>query len=232
MIRRLHDTADLSWSMVQQGPGDPPPPAPPTPPAPPPSPPTPPRHVADPAAEITRLNDTIANTRAEAAAHRVNANQANEQVAIANARIAELQVETERRVQETRSQMSTEFATERQARIASDVRLALRDAGITIDPSDAAIIMQGMAEGRAITVKDGVVSGLTEAITAFRAAKPSYFAAPTQPSPPAPPVPRAPGAPGAPPANPSLPLGNVKDMPKAEYEAMKRQTVRDLRRMG
>lgn len=83
-----------------------------------------------------------------------------------------------------------------------------------------------------IVAADGSITGIPEAIAAFKTSKPSYFRDGTPATPQGPPAPRAPGAPGAPAANPSPPLANVKDMPKADYEAMKRQTVRDLRRMG
>lgn len=212
--------------------GTPDPPIPPAPPAPapvPPAPPAPPapRHVADPLAEVTRLQGEIANVRAEAAAHRVNERTANESVAAANARIAELQTEATRRETAAREAGTAEATTWKDRTMKAEIKAAALAAGL-VDVDLVPLI----ATAGIVVAADGSITGIPEAIAAFKTAKPTYFrdsAAPPQPgAPPAPP--RAPGAP-APAPTPGPPQGSVRDLSDTDYKAQKRAVLSGLRRM-
>jgi hypothetical protein len=205
-----------------------PPPAPPSPPPAPPAPPAPPRDVADPSAEIARLRGDIANVRAEAAAYRVDGNKAREQVAVSEARIAELQQEAARREEAARAAGAAETNTWKAKAMDAEIKAAALAAGL-VDPDLVPLISK-----TGVTVEaDGTIKGIPEAIAAFKTAKPNYFrgASAEPPPPPAPPAPpRAPGSP-APSPTPHLPLPDIKGMSRADYDKAKRQAIASLRHL-
>jgi hypothetical protein len=187
---------------------------------PPPAPPAPPRAVADPSAEVSRLQGEIANVRAEAAAHRVNERTAKEQVAVAEARIAELTTESTRREEAARAEGVTAANTWKGRAMEAELKAAALSAGLV----DVDLLPLIKREG-IVTAADGSITGIPEAIAAFKAAKPTYFreGAPA-------PAARATGSNTPPPTpNQAPPQSSVKGKPRADYDAQKKAAHNSLR---
>jgi phosphohistidine swiveling domain-containing protein len=139
-------------------------------------------------------NAEVANVRAEAAAHRVNERSANEQVTAANARIAELTQEVTRREEAARAAGATEVTTWKGKAMEAALKAAALAAGLV----DVDLVPLIKKDG-IVVAADGTITGIPEAIAAFKTATPSYFGTRSADPPPAPSGPRAPGSPGAPP---------------------------------
>ena len=219
-----------SWSLprhlggprVELDPNDPPlPPAPPPPPppAPPPvvhqTPPAPPPAPRPPAA-----SDDPAALRAEAAAYRVDARTARDQLAAAQAETERVRLEAEQRVTAatTTAQQTTQV-----------FKNCTRDAELKAAALQEGLVDQdliGLIDKTGIVVgDDGTVTGVTEAVAAFKVKKPSYFTAPS-----APPTRRIGDPTPPPPINPGPPAPtDVRAQSKADYEAAKRAATASLR---
>lgn len=216
----ISDTSQAAWIMVQQGP-DPAPPQPPPPP-PPPAPPAPPVNPNDPNA-VARLNSQIADIRAEAAAHRIDARNATEAVTALQRQLTEAQTAADSRIAAERTTMNATLQTERQARVDAELKAAAAVSGLT----DLELLPLISRSAIVVDPATGTITGIPEAIAAFKTSKPQYFRS-DAPQPGPAPAPRAPGLP-APAPQPAPAQGNVRDLPRNEYEARKRDSVRRLR---
>jgi len=197
-----------------------PPAAAPVPPAPPPAP-----LFADRLAEVTRLQNEMANTRAEAAAHRIGEREAREQVTAANTRIAEIQAEAERRVVEATNASNTRVTTLQNRTIEAELKAAAIAAGLQD------VDLMPLIDRKAITFDDaGNITGIPEAIASFKTSKPAYFAAAAAAAAPAPvrtasPIP-------APVPNQAPPASTVRGMSREDYAAAKKADHNRLKRVG
>ena len=212
-------------------PPSPQPPAPP--PAAPPAPAPPPRYVEPTQRSAPDLERELADTRAEAAARRVDARTAREEADRAREEAARIRQEADARVAAAEAAGNQRAERFRQKAIDAELRAAAANAGLVDLDLLPLISREGVAAD-----DDGNVAGVAEAVERFRAAKPTYFRGaepgptpgPRQPvsSGPRAPVPTpAPGGPTPPPS--------VRDIPRtregrAEYEAKKREALRELRR--
>jgi hypothetical protein len=201
----------------------------------PPTPPAPPAPAAPPAqpAHTKSISDyerDIADARADAAANRISARNATEQVQAAQAQIEQIRQETDRRIAE-----ATTPLTQRQTKLLE--RLSMTE--LKAEAAKAGLVDMDLLplidRSKISVTDDGEVTGVAEAVAQFKQSKPSYFQAATtgQPapaSPPAPqPLPRATGA-TTPPPNPTQtpPSTDVRGMNRADYAAFKRQEIQRL----
>jgi hypothetical protein len=148
--------------------------------------------------------------RAEAAANRVEARNQRERADAAEAaRVADAQA-AEARVQA--ANVAAQQATTKIKNKAADAEL--RAAAVSAGLVDQDLI--GLIDRTGIAVDDeGTVTGVTEAIAAFKAKKPTYFTGPT--APPAAPFRTSASGP-VPPPNPSVPPpASVRTIPKEDY---------------
>jgi hypothetical protein len=108
--------------------------------------------------------------------------------------------------------------------IEAELKAALVGEGV-LDPE-----LVGLVGRDGITVdENGAVTGVTEAVAKFKAAKPNFFRAPAAPAPAPVPAPTSSGNPSAPPANPNPSPTNVKDMSASQYRDYKSGIRRRLR---
>ena len=179
---------------------------------------------------MAALENTIANTRAEAAANRVEARTAKEAEAAARAEITRIQTEANERERVAREAGNTELQATRRQLIDAELKAAAIQAGLT-DPDLLPLI-----DKRAVAYDPATstFTGISEAIAAAKAKKPDWF------NPPAtgrtePPVRATTGSPLPPPApGAAPPVTSVKDIPKTPegkraYEDTKNAAIRSLR---
>lgn len=217
--------------------GDPPPPA--SAPAPAPAPAPQPAPAPAPAARdydpprggrtLEQVERELADTRAEAAARRVDARTAREEADRAKEEAARVRTEADERV--TAAQTAERQVTDRLRgrTINAELRAVAAEEGL-VD-----LDLLPLVDRANISVDDeGNVTGVAEAVQAFKTAKPTYFR--TLEQPPVPPRqtstgPRAPAPPPAP-GGPQ-PLPDVTTIPKtaegrAEYAERMRLARRSL----
>ena len=207
-------------------------PAPPPPPAPSPAPPAAHTTFRDPPAprgerSVEALERELADTRAEAAARRVESRNNAEALDRERARAEQIQRDADARVaaaQETERQRTETF---RRRTIDAELRAAAAAEGI----QDLDLLPLITREGIAVD-DDGNVTGATEAVQRFSAAKPAYF---RQPEPAPQPGQRQPAATGPRPSAAPAPssaapaVADVRALPDAEYRAARLAAVRGLR---
>lgn len=158
----------------------------------------------------------VGDARADAAAHRVAAKAAQEEKAAALAAAKAAQEEAEAKIKAANEQASVKIKAYEPRLIASELKLAAHQAGL-IDLDLLALVKRdGIKIG-----EDGSITGIAEAINAFKESKPAYFktaAAPEQ-------KPPSGHAAPAPAKNPQP--TNIKDLSKEDYA--KRKAAMKLR---
>lgn len=213
------NVAHVDNSNPPSPPPPPPPPPPvqnPNPPSPPPSPPNPPAQaptVAELQARITELNG-------EAAHYRVTARTAKEELAEAQTALtaAQGQSETARTEAQARVEATQKVADKfKGAAISAELKAAAVAAGI-ID-----LDLIDMIPKASLTIDDeGRVTGVQEAVAAYKVAKPTFFQV-------AGPAPRAAsGSLHTPAPNPNPPVKPLRQMTKEEYAAAKAGGLKQL----
>lgn len=204
----------------------PPPPPNPNPPPPPPAPPPPPRATGQTDAErIAQLDRMVADTRAEAAANRVEARSAREAQAAAQTELATLRTQADDRVRQTQEAGNVELQATRARLIDAELKAAAVSAGL-VDVDLLPLIPRGAIKFG----PDGAIQGIVEALADFKGKKPDYFRA--QQAPP-PPPPRQTGSPNPPPnPNPNPPLTSVATLAPKDYREAKAGALRALRGKG
>lgn len=148
-----------------------PPPPPPAPPPPAPPPPAPPPPAPAPTAAPHRDPESqVAELRAEAAHHRITARQERERAEAATQQLEELRTSNAAAVEAARQPLQQKIEKANQRILTTELRSAAVQAGLT----DLDLIP--LLDRSKVTVDDeGVVTGITEAIDAFKKAKPEYF---------------------------------------------------------
>ena len=174
---------------------------------------------ADPASH--RRGD--ADWRAEVAAQRVRAEQAESAIAQKERDIEAARADAERRVQEATAQYQTREQQLQGKLIDTALGAAARAAGL-VDTD----LLPLMDRSGVKLDADGNVQGINEAIEAFKAKKPAFFASQTDNPAPAQ-QPQKTGSPANPPADPNPPLVDVKKMSKSDYDAWWKAEQRRLR---
>ncbi len=199
-------------------------PTPPPSPTPPPVPPTPAPSNGRSLADVER---DLAEVRAEAAARRISARDAEERARTLAAEIEQLQTSVPQQIAQARAEERTRMESLKPKIVDAELKAHLTAAGV-LDPD-----LVGLISRDGITVDDaGNVTGVAEAVAKFKETKPQFFrdlsAAPPAPSPA--PVPRSTsGNPGSPPANPEPRPTDVKGMDAGAYRDWKSQMRRRVR---
>jgi hypothetical protein len=158
--------------------------------------------------------------RAEAAAYRIDARTAREAEAAARAEADRIRQEADQRVA-TAEATAAATISERNQQIA-DARLMAEAATAGLTDLD----LLPMIDRTTIVVDaKGNVTGVAEAIAAFKAKKPNYFTAGGPPPAPRTGNPAPPVTPGSPPPSPAT----ARTLPPAEYRAAQDQAIRALK---
>lgn len=225
----------LAFSLpIQQFDGNEPPPNNPPPPPnnPPPqpqlqAPPPPPPGETD-VQRVARLERALADTRAEAAAYRIDARTSNERQTALQTELEQARAASGQQVEEVRRNADSQVQAERQLRLDAELKAAAVAAGLS-DPDLLPLINKSGVKVDA----SGNIVGIAEAIAAFKTAKPAYFRDMQAPPPPPPPVRTSTGLQQPPPVpGAAPPTTDVRAMPKADYQATKRAALAGLRGAG
>jgi hypothetical protein len=193
------------------------------------APPIPPRQAGQTDQDrIAVLENTVANTRAEAAANRVEARTAKEQVDAANAEITRLKTEADNRERTAREAGNTELQATRRQLIDAELKAAAIQAGLTD------LDLLPLIDKKAVSYDPatGTFTGISEAIAAGKTKKPDWFKPAAAPA--AAPVRASTGSPLPPPApGAAPPTTSVRDIPKTPegkraYEQQKKDALRSL----
>lgn len=180
---------------------------------------------------MLRLERALADTRAEAAAYRIDARTSNERQTALQAELAQAREQGTVREQEIQRNADTHVQNERLLRIDAELKAAAVSAGL-VDPDLLPLIPKAGIKVDA----NGNITGLSEAIATFKTSKPAYFrdvAAPPLP----PPVNTGLRTPPPPPGS-VPPVTSVMDIPrntpegKRAYAEAKRAGLAGLRAAG
>lgn len=186
--------------------------------------PTPPAPAPDPTAG-TRSRE--AELRAEAAAERVARRKAEEQGATLQSQLDALRAESETKLQSAVAKVTERLSKIQQRAVDAELKAAAQAAGLVDLDLLPLLDRSGVKVG-----DDDSISGVAEAIEAFKVKKPDWFKAPAAAATTA--APAAPTTTGRPvPAAAGTGTGtgqkDVKKMTPEEYSAFKRKTLGDLR---
>jgi hypothetical protein len=168
--------------------------------------------------QYDRTKRDLGDARADAAAARLTAKEAKAQSDAALAAAKTAQDEAAAKIATATETANTRVKTYEPRIIESELKIAAMQAGLNDLDLLALVKRDGVKLG-----EDGTVTGVAEAIAAFKESKPSYFGAAAVVVPPT-----ASGAPGRPAPVVNPPETNLRELPKAEYEARKKASMLKL----
>ena len=164
----------------------------------------------------------ISDLRAEAAAHRVGERKAREELEAAKAALATAQADIDGKLKAESDKAAARITKMQQRVIESDLKAQAVAAGL----EDLDLLPLLDRSGIKMD-DDGNVTGVKEAIEAFKTKKPDYFKKASKAGA-SEPKPKVTGDGGAPKPN-ETPPDNVKQMKREEYRAWKANSLRKMR---
>lgn len=193
-----------------------------TPPAPAPAPPAPPAPTVTPAPAGETLEQAKARLNAEAAAWRIQAQQATTRATELEGQLTNERTASQQRIDETARTERARAEALKPKIVDAELKAALANAGV-LDPD-----LVGLVPRNGIAIdENGNATGVKEAVDAFKAAKPQFFRAPGDATPL--PAVRQSGSPAAPPANPIATPPDARGMDPKAYNDFKQGMRRRLR---